>query len=186
MSRLSTFKGLFEKIPSALTSVGTKAAGAATWLTVGQGPREFARTMRGPGVSYERLRNISLAGQGLAFLSYPLLMGVQEDFREGSVGGDPRELLIEEQQRDKAFRDSLDRLKAASMQRQSFVNERLLAQRAPNLYNKILAGRPLPSGAVVIGGAPRRDLMQELANAMSAGAFSNQEDQTVGVSDLLQ
>ena len=102
------------------------------------------------------------------------------------MGPSEEDYAMEDQARERAFQHSLGKLGAASARKQAQLNESILAHKAPNLYNKILAGRPLPAGAVVIGGEPRRELMQELANAMSAGAFSNQEDQTVGVSDLLQ
>lgn len=51
-------------------------------------------------------------------------------------------------------------------------NEAMLARMNPSLYTQVLAGRRLPEGAVVIGGVPRRDLMDQLTSAMAEGAFA--------------
>ena len=49
----------------------------------------------------------------------------------------------------------------------------ILASTAPLLYNQILAGRRLPKGASVLGGAPRTDLLEELAYRMSQGQYAS-------------
>lgn len=51
------------------------------------------------------------------------------------------------------------------------ANLQVIATQAPDVYNQVLAGRPLPRGAKVFAGRPRRDLLEELAVAMSDGAF---------------
>lgn len=43
---------------------------------------------------------------------------------------------------------------------------------APDLYMSVAAGRRLPTGAVVLGGENRQDLLNELGRAMSDGRFS--------------
>lgn len=53
-------------------------------------------------------------------------------------------------------------------------NQRRLAMYAPHLYNKVMAGRDLPRDSVVIGGRPRMDLLQELADQMAQGSFSEE------------
>ena len=45
-------------------------------------------------------------------------------------------------------------------------------QSAPDLYMRVAAGRALPQGAVVLGGAPREDLLQDLGRAMADGRFN--------------
>jgi hypothetical protein len=45
-------------------------------------------------------------------------------------------------------------------------------QYAPDLFMSVAAGRKLPSGAVVLGGTPRQDLLNELGRAMADGRFS--------------
>jgi hypothetical protein len=47
-----------------------------------------------------------------------------------------------------------------------------LQAEAPDLYMRVAAGRVLPQGAVVIGGAPRSDLLNELGMAMANGQFN--------------
>ena len=51
-------------------------------------------------------------------------------------------------------------------------NAARLAAANPQLYNQIMAGRQLPQGAVVLGGKPRTDLMEELTSSMSRGQYS--------------
>jgi hypothetical protein len=51
-------------------------------------------------------------------------------------------------------------------------NLQQIMQRAPDLYMSVAAGRRLPSGAVVLGGAPRQDLLNELGRSMADGRFS--------------
>ena len=46
-----------------------------------------------------------------------------------------------------------------------------LAASDPHLYNEIMAGRSLPKDAVVFGGQPRQDLMEELAMGMAQERF---------------
>ena len=47
-----------------------------------------------------------------------------------------------------------------------------LQAQAPDLYMSVAAGRRLPQGAVVIGGVPRQDLLQQLGMSMSNGDFN--------------
>ena len=57
---------------------------------------------------------------------------------------------------------------------QMSINDNLaeLQQKAPDLYMSVAAGRRLPQGAVVIGGVPRQDLLQQLGMSMSNGDFN--------------
>jgi len=69
-----------------------------------------------------------------------------------------------QQERNMAMRNSLE---------QSIdMNLRKLQAAAPDLYASVAAGRRLPQGAVVLGGAPRQDLLNELGRAMADGRFS--------------
>lgn len=61
--------------------------------------------------------------------------------------------------------------RAAEIQRLNGINQQLLQTYAPELYQQLLAGRSLPPEAVVIGGRPRHDLIQDVAAQMSAGQF---------------
>ena len=57
---------------------------------------------------------------------------------------------------------------------QSSIDENLakLQAQAPEIYMKFAAGRVLPQGAVVIGGVPRQDLLQQLGMSMANGDFN--------------
>jgi len=46
-----------------------------------------------------------------------------------------------------------------------------IQQYAPDLFLSVSAGRKLPTGAVVLGGTPRQDLLNELGRAMADGQF---------------
>ena len=65
--------------------------------------------------------------------------------------------------------------KEQELQRLQAVNTQRLATLAPHLFNQIMAGRELPEDAVVIGGQPRTDILQEITRQMSQGAFTPQE-----------
>lgn len=55
-------------------------------------------------------------------------------------------------------------------------NTQLLFQNAPHLAAQIMAGRELPEDAVVIGGQPRVDLLQDVAAKMTSGHYPNPTD----------
>jgi len=59
-----------------------------------------------------------------------------------------------------------------SMQKAIDNNLSQLQMQAPDLYMRVAAGRLLPQGAVVIGGTPRQDLLQQLGMSMSNGDFN--------------
>lgn len=65
--------------------------------------------------------------------------------------------------------------KEQELRRLQAVNTQRLATLAPHLFNQIMAGRELPEDAVVIGGQPRTDILQEITRQMSQGAFTPQE-----------
>lgn len=69
-----------------------------------------------------------------------------------------------------ALQDQM-RLRAQRDAQTAAQNTALLFQTAPHVAAQIMAGRRLPKGAVVIGGTPRVDLMQEMAMQMGQGQF---------------
>ena len=66
-------------------------------------------------------------------------------------------------------------LEQARMERALVQNQARLAQANPTLYTSVMAGRKVPTGAVVLGGRPRTDLMRELAASMDSGAFQKKD-----------
>jgi len=75
-----------------------------------------------------------------------------------------------------AQRDSLTLMQNQGMKAhlQNSISENLmrLQSESPELYARVSAGRVLPQGAVVIGGAPRQDLLQQLGMSMSNNEFA--------------
>jgi len=51
-----------------------------------------------------------------------------------------------------------------------------LASVDPHLYNEVLSGRKLPQGAMVFGGQPRVDLLEQLGMQMAQGHFVKETD----------
>lgn len=66
-----------------------------------------------------------------------------------------QEALRSVRERSKQLRESIRR------------NIQVIAQTNPQLYNELVAGKRLPRGAVVLGGPPRRDLLEEVATMMA-------------------
>lgn len=63
------------------------------------------------------------------------------------------------------------RMEAERRAREAAMNAQILAQTNPELYKQLLAGRKLPRGAIVIGGRPRMDLLEQVASEMGSGAY---------------
>ena len=68
-------------------------------------------------------------------------------------------------------RSMMQRIEIESMQKRTMEASMRLAALDPHLYNEVMAGRSLPKDAVVFGGQPRQDLMEELSMAMAQGQF---------------
>lgn len=127
--------------------------------------------MRGAGMSrLVRLGRVALpvaAGAGVAAAGAGKLLG---DYRDDLLfkaindiqasRGALRKQEMMRQAQQASYQDAIDR------------NLGRLAQSAPDLYASVAAGRKLPQGGVVIGGAPRQDLLNELGRAMADGRFS--------------
>ena len=97
-----------------------------------------------------------------------------------SVTGDPliggisteEAIRMEQEVRKEQRRRQVENQARAERLAQNTVS---LIQNAPMVAQQIMAGRRLPKGAVVIGGTPRVDLMQQMADQMSQGQFQNQD-----------
>jgi hypothetical protein len=131
------------------------------------------------------LQKIGLAGQGLGFLTLPFLVNQLSTHFNASPSADP---FVQENRRRE--RQAIAQAKLASIGENKHRleierYEKRLQDVAPDLYNRIAAGRYLPAGAVVIGGVPRRDLIRELAESMHEGAFTPPPTGEVNISDLL-
>ena len=125
------------------------------------------RTLLGPAAKFTK-ENPMMGLLGGAFIGKEVAAPI--------VGSVVDELITH-----KTFRSQQDQIKAvrrtranqmatqmrnASLQENIRRNQQLLALRDPHLYAQVMAGRHLPQDAVVLGGAPRQDLMEELAQHM--------------------
>lgn len=119
-------------------------------------------------------RNPLLAGlvgvEAARFAGMPLLQGASRSLTgepffgtEGSFG-----LLLEQQQQLRKARQ-LREMEVEGLQRLMAQNMARLAALSPQLYNQVLAGQRLPTGAVVLGGGARTDLLEQLALEMASG-----------------
>lgn len=97
---------------------------------------------------------------------------------ERSLGVDKKTLLAEALRQmssghqQAAINDASREASDASYRSSIQTNLGQIQRYAPDLYMSVAAGRKLPQGAVVIGGSPRQDLLNELGRAMSDGRFS--------------
>lgn len=74
-------------------------------------------------------------------------------------------------QRQQVINQMADQAGRQSLQAAIDSNLRRVAQADPAMYAQVMAGRRLPQGAVVIGGVPRQDLLNQLGMAMANGQF---------------
>jgi hypothetical protein len=101
---------------------------------------------------------IPLAGSAMDFIQSLDLTGKQmdADVRAKRAQEDIADIAIAREKRMRQLRRE---------------NIARVAQSMPDVYNQVSAGRRLPKGSVVIGGKPRTDLLQELADRMIGGGF---------------
>ena len=114
---------------------------------------------------------------------------IAEPLREGIASGytdrdlNRRISEIKSQGRRRAAAASLS-LRQEQVERELATQAARLAAANPQLYNQIVAGRRLPQGAVILGGNPRTDLMEQIASSMaSSPALQNQPGPSMAPQD---
>jgi len=95
----------------------------------------------------------------------PMARGVQQDF-SGLNTRDVMNELNAQKDREAILSASISRKQ--SVERELAKQSARLAAANPHLYNQIVAGRRLPQGAVILGGNPRTDLMEQIALGMAS------------------
>jgi len=187
LSALS-FAKLLAPVGSAIKGLGT----AAQYATVGGKYKDVIKAAKRPirkggldnPATRKNLERLGFAGTGLGFLAgFPVMSGIKTDLY-GTPEEDPRVIEGEQRLRREAAERKLKQISSRRKELEIKNKEQRLQQIAPDLYNRIAAGRYLPAGAVVIGGAPRRDLLREFSEAMHEGAFAAPPT-NVDISDLL-
>lgn len=154
-----------------------RAAGLAVGSATARLPKVPMPTARNPLVRFGLRYGRNIGGTRGALMGLGALGGgalVGGLMREASMEGDALERNREDLRR-RARQDILDlvgrREYKESVQMGIEQNLARLQANAPDLYMRAAAGRILPQGAVVIGGVPRTDLLNELGMAMSNGQF---------------
>ncbi len=124
---------------------------------------------------------IALGGLGFAdMIGAPLVKGVAEDFSNQKTEDLLKNLEFEKQQ--SAIQQGLASRQQAVEQEIAKQSARLAAAN-PHLYNQIIAGRRLPQGAVILGGNPRTDLMEQIASGMASNPQLQQPGPTMAPQD---
>jgi len=189
---MSSFS-LLGGVGKGLLSAGKGVGKAAQYATMGTDIKSLRGAMKRPiraggmdnPATRQNLQKIGLAGQGLGFLTLPFLANKLTE-----------RLTLNPEEDAYARQDLLAQRRAVAQAKLALIEknkrkleiesyEKKLQDVAPDLYNRIAAGRYLPAGAVVIGGVPRRDLIRELAESMHEGAFTPPPTGEVNISDLL-
>ena len=112
------------------------------------------------------------AAFGASEIAAPLATG----FAKGAGIDD----AFEESEEDRAKREmaamqavATDQLQSGRIEEMVQRNMAAIQRMSPHMHNQILAGRILPQGAIVLGGAPRTDLLEEVAFNMGTSQSSD-------------
>lgn len=166
-----------EQLRGTLGRAGRRA-GMAVGGVVGALPKMPLPSARNPLVRFGLRYGKNIGGMrgglmGLGALAGGALVG---KIMQARAEGSEFELQRQEDMRRSARQDMLNLLgrKEHKQALQMNIDDNLaqLQQKAPDLYMSVAAGRRLPQGAVVIGGTPRQDLLQQLGMSMSNGDFN--------------
>jgi hypothetical protein len=169
-------KGKGNKLVGALKGMLGGAKEGATRVGAGEVLQEG---LLGTSVGFAKKNpGLGILGAGLTL---PWVGGMAKDLGEAGYSHLTREdvklqrmkqiLAQEERSRNLAHRLNMDSMRQAMLR-----SAARLAQMDPQLYNEVLSGRRLPQGAMVFGGRPRVDLMEQLAMDMAMGGFTQPKD----------
>lgn len=122
----------------------------------------------------------ALGAGNLALMFGPqLVKSLRDELNIGGYMDEQTDRLIGAQAELNSYA-RMQRRREEELNRLMQVNTAMLAQRSPELYNQIMAGRRLPQQATVIGGQPREDLLREVARGMSEGRYGTPEEMMGG------
>jgi|18_taG_2_1085343.scaffolds.fasta_scaffold34062_2 hypothetical protein len=113
------------------------------------------------------VKNVGMGYGGYLFGKHAVYDPIQEGNRD-RVGEAMQQAQLDFANKQNATRV---RVEYEDLQRRMTQATMRLAALDPHLYNEVMAGRSLPKDAVVFGGQPRTDLMEELAMSMADGQF---------------
>lgn len=158
--------------PSPAVDSKNRDSRRASKLAALRAARAKGKKLSGPN-ALTALAALGGVGAGSALFAGPIrsvnerMMGVDDETLQRKALSDLMASRAEAEQRQlvrQAQVNSIDQSIQGNLMR--------LQQSAPDIYAAVAAGRKLPQGAVVIGGSPRQDLLNELGRAMADGRFS--------------
>ena len=128
-----------------------------------------------PGKDIGSLTKLGIAVPAVGFGAQFANNTVIDPMRK-AISNDPdlyRNMIEDSSRRRESKRESLQmQVEFEEQQRRMAQASMRLEAIDPHLYNEVMAGRRLPKDAVVFGGQPRTDLMEQLAMGMSQGQFT--------------
>lgn len=137
------------------------------------GPGGMRRVLSAMG-RMARSRTGMVAGGAIAGMAGGEILRHAYDVGEGTSYDDLARGAVNDDLRSRADQE-LEALarerRAESLQSSIAQNLQQLQMTAPDLYMRVATGRRLPQGAIVIGGEPRHDLLQELGEQMAQGGM---------------
>ena len=175
-SLLKGFKDRASKVGKDLSSRTESFRGFGNEVLVGD------RSLKDTIKKHPFLSGLGIAGAaGLAGeAGRTLRAGARESFTGKSITD-----TMDKFERDQAFqqRQMAQQAQYDMVQQELARNAARLAAANPHLYNQIMAGRRLPQGAVILGGNPRTDLMEEIAGGMASQQQMQQPGPMMGPQD---
>lgn len=145
--------------PKALKAIGKGIGNATMEGLVGTTPREMRLS------PLAGLAGLTLGGAGTAAIAGPVSRRIR--------GRDRHLAQAVKMQERQWIQDKVRQLESRRLERDMAENAARLASVAPDVYNRVLAGRMLPRGASVFGGQPDTALLDELTYGMSTGRFQS-------------
>ena len=142
-----------------LAAIRAKGAGRIAAIKRGRTIKKYAKAggiaaLAGLGAGIAYNRGSVMAGTSTDQLMNKALYDLMGQQRQMQMNA-----LVEDAKAD-SYEDAITR------------NLQRIQQNAPDLYMAVAAGRRLPTGAVVLGGTQRTDLLQDLGRSMSDGQYS--------------
>lgn len=168
-SKLSKLGGLFRRAGGAAGLSGVEGDSLRRALPVTLHPLRTLRSLR-EQTGLERLATAGLAAGEMEFGAF--LGGLaKRGVLDPALEGDARQRAVIEAELQARQMALEHQVRMEGLRRRMGQNLARLAALAPDVYNQVAAGRRLPKDAVVIGGRPRMDLLEQLSLGMSEGSF---------------
>lgn len=169
--------GFYPEVPAGMLPLDPAVDPAAKAFYKRRSDQKAKRLKQIEGLKGKRRNRRIAAGAGVGALA--LLGGnALKNSIMRSMGATDEQLMqtaladLQAQQQRQELNGLVQQAQTSSYQDSIQRNLQNMQRYAPDLYMSVAAGRRLPTGAVVLGGENRQDLLNELGRAMSDGRFS--------------